>query len=69
MASRHFFIPIEVRELVVRPHWFVFGVLAFNVLIVCYFVRQPELAVPASSFKFFRVTTRTACGIVSGDNQ
>jgi uncharacterized membrane protein (DUF2068 family) len=31
-----FFIPIEVRELVVRPHWFVFGVLAFNVLIVCY---------------------------------
>jgi uncharacterized membrane protein (DUF2068 family) len=31
-----FFIPIEVRELVVRPHWFVFGVLAFNVLIVWY---------------------------------
>jgi uncharacterized membrane protein (DUF2068 family) len=31
-----FFIPIEVRELVVRPHWYVFGVLAFNVLIVWY---------------------------------
>ena len=31
-----FFIPIEVRELVVRPHGFVFGVLAFNVLIVWY---------------------------------
>ena len=31
-----FFIPIEVRELIVRPHWFVFGVLAFNVLIVWY---------------------------------
>ena len=31
-----FFIPIEVRELVIRPHWFVFGVLAFNVLIVWY---------------------------------
>ena len=31
-----FFIPIEVRELVVRPHEFVFGVLAFNVLIVWY---------------------------------
>jgi hypothetical protein len=25
-----------VRELVVRPHGFVFGVLAFNVLIVWY---------------------------------
>jgi uncharacterized membrane protein (DUF2068 family) len=31
-----FFIPIEVRELIVRPHWFVLGVLAFNVLIVWY---------------------------------
>jgi len=31
-----FFIPIEVRELVIRPHWFVFGVLAFNILIVWY---------------------------------
>ena len=31
-----FFIPIEVRELVKRPHWFVLGVLAFNVLIVWY---------------------------------
>jgi uncharacterized membrane protein (DUF2068 family) len=31
-----FFIPIEVRELVIRPHWFVLGVLAFNVLIVWY---------------------------------
>ena len=31
-----FFIPIEVRELVVRPHGFVLGVLAFNVLIVWY---------------------------------
>ena len=31
-----FFIPIEVRELVIRPHWLVFGVLAFNILIVWY---------------------------------
>jgi uncharacterized membrane protein (DUF2068 family) len=31
-----FFIPIEVRELVIRPHWFVVGVLGFNVLIVWY---------------------------------
>ena len=31
-----FFIPIEIRELVVRPHGFVLGVLAFNVLIVWY---------------------------------
>lgn len=31
-----FFIPIEVRELVIRPNWFVLGVLAFNVLIVWY---------------------------------
>jgi len=31
-----FFIPIEVRELIVRPHGFVLGVLAFNVLIVWY---------------------------------
>lgn len=31
-----FFIPIEVRELIMRPHWFVLGVLAFNVLIVWY---------------------------------
>jgi len=31
-----FFIPIEVRELILRPNWFVLGVLAFNVLIVWY---------------------------------
>jgi len=31
-----FFIPIEVRELVIRPNEVVFGVLAFNVLIVWY---------------------------------
>jgi len=31
-----FFIPIEVRELILRPHLFVAGVLAFNVLIVWY---------------------------------
>ncbi|HXI70792.1 MAG TPA: DUF2127 domain-containing protein [Verrucomicrobiae bacterium] len=31
-----FFIPIEVRELVVRPHGFVLAVLALNVLIVWY---------------------------------
>jgi len=31
-----FFIPIEVRETIIRPHWFVLGVLAFNVLIVWY---------------------------------
>jgi uncharacterized membrane protein (DUF2068 family) len=31
-----FFIPIEVRELVVRPHGFVLGVLAFNIFIVWY---------------------------------
>jgi uncharacterized membrane protein (DUF2068 family) len=31
-----FFIPIEVRELIIRPNWFVFGVLAFNILIVWY---------------------------------
>jgi uncharacterized membrane protein (DUF2068 family) len=31
-----FFIPIEVRELILRPHWFLLGVLAFNVLIVWY---------------------------------
>ena len=31
-----FFIPIEVRELVIRPHGFVLCVLAFNVLIVWY---------------------------------
>ena len=31
-----FFIPIEVRELVIRPHALVLGVLAFNVLIVWY---------------------------------
>jgi uncharacterized membrane protein (DUF2068 family) len=37
-----FFIPIEVRELVVRPHWFVFGVLAFNVLIVWYLYTYRE---------------------------
>jgi uncharacterized membrane protein (DUF2068 family) len=31
-----FFIPIEIRELVRHPHWYVVGVLAFNVLIVWY---------------------------------
>ena len=31
-----FFIPIEVRELIMRPHWFALGVLAFNILIVWY---------------------------------
>jgi uncharacterized membrane protein (DUF2068 family) len=31
-----FFIPIEVRELIIRPHWFVLGVLGFNILIVWY---------------------------------
>lgn len=31
-----FFIPIEVRELIIRPHGFVLGVLGFNILIVCY---------------------------------
>ena len=31
-----FFIPIELRELVRHPHWYVFGVFAFNVLIVWY---------------------------------
>lgn len=31
-----FFIPIEVRELISRPHWFVLGVLALNVWIVWY---------------------------------
>jgi uncharacterized membrane protein (DUF2068 family) len=31
-----FFIPIELHELTVRPHWFVLAVLAFNVLIVWY---------------------------------
>ena len=31
-----FFIPIEVRELIMRPHWFVLGVLGFNILIVWY---------------------------------
>jgi uncharacterized membrane protein (DUF2068 family) len=31
-----FFIPIEVRELILRPHWFVASVLAFNILIVWY---------------------------------
>jgi uncharacterized membrane protein (DUF2068 family) len=31
-----FFIPIEVREMIIRPHWFVVGVLGFNVLIVWY---------------------------------
>ncbi len=31
-----FFIPIEVHELVRHPHWFLLGVLAFNVLIVWY---------------------------------
>src|SRR5882724_4197911 len=31
-----FFIPIEIHELVRHPHWYVVGVLAFNVLIVWY---------------------------------
>jgi uncharacterized membrane protein (DUF2068 family) len=31
-----FFIPIEVHELVRHPNWYIFGVLAFNVLIVWY---------------------------------
>jgi uncharacterized membrane protein (DUF2068 family) len=31
-----FFIPIEMRELLIRPNWVVLGVLAFNVLIVWY---------------------------------
>jgi uncharacterized membrane protein (DUF2068 family) len=31
-----FFIPIEMRELVRHPHWYIVGVLAFNVLIVWY---------------------------------
>jgi uncharacterized membrane protein (DUF2068 family) len=31
-----FFIPIEVRELVRHPNWYIAGVLAFNVLIVWY---------------------------------
>lgn len=31
-----FFIPIEVRELVRHPNWYIVGVLAFNVLIVWY---------------------------------
>jgi uncharacterized membrane protein (DUF2068 family) len=31
-----FFIPIEVRELIIHPSWVVVGVLAFNVLIVWY---------------------------------
>jgi hypothetical protein len=25
-----------VRELIIRPHWFVLGVLGFNILIVWY---------------------------------
>ena len=36
IAESAFFIPIEVRELILRPHWFVLCVLAFNVLIVWY---------------------------------
>jgi uncharacterized membrane protein (DUF2068 family) len=37
-----FFIPIEVRELVHRPHfsWVVFSVLAINVLIVWYLLQN-----------------------------
>jgi uncharacterized membrane protein (DUF2068 family) len=31
-----FFIPFEVREIILHPHWFVLGVLAFNILIVWY---------------------------------
>src|SRR5712675_572784 len=31
-----FFIPIEVHELVRHPHWYILGVLAFNILIVWY---------------------------------
>jgi len=39
-----FFIPIELRELVHREHfsWFIFGVLAFNVLIVWYLYMNRE---------------------------
>ncbi len=36
ISESAFFIPIEIRELVIRPHGFVLGVLAFNVLIVWY---------------------------------
>ena len=31
-----FFIPIEVHELVRHPHWYLVGVLGFNVLVVWY---------------------------------
>jgi uncharacterized membrane protein (DUF2068 family) len=31
-----FFIPFEVREIILHPHWFVLGVLGFNILIVWY---------------------------------
>ncbi len=31
-----FFIPIEIRELIRHPHWYVVGVLGFNILIVWY---------------------------------
>jgi uncharacterized membrane protein (DUF2068 family) len=31
-----FFIPIEIHEVVRHPHWYVIGVLGFNVLIVWY---------------------------------
>jgi uncharacterized membrane protein (DUF2068 family) len=31
-----FFIPIEIHELLRHPHWYVVGVLGFNVLIVWY---------------------------------
>ncbi|HEY5042727.1 MAG TPA: DUF2127 domain-containing protein [Verrucomicrobiae bacterium] len=35
-----FFIPIEVHELVRHPSWYVMGVLAFNVLIVWYLLKN-----------------------------
>jgi uncharacterized membrane protein (DUF2068 family) len=35
-----FFIPIEIRELVLHPHLYVVGVLAFNVLIVWYLLKN-----------------------------
>jgi uncharacterized membrane protein (DUF2068 family) len=35
-----FFIPIEVHELVRHPHWYLVGVLAFNVLIVWYLLKN-----------------------------
>jgi uncharacterized membrane protein (DUF2068 family) len=37
-----FFIPIEMRELVRHPNWYIVGVLAFNVLIVWYLYANRE---------------------------